>query len=482
MPIKKKTFNKYESLNEGDDISKKWNPHSFDPYSRTDRKLLLEKVLSYMPSGKTFVALVIFVICILSGILFSPLLYDNVRLGEYHITQNPITGTITPRMAPGPYVQNFAIVHKFPVSETFYFTKDAEGGPEDWSIDVQFNDGATCKISGTCRVDMPKTDQESVDLLVKHGFKNWDSLESKLLLPVVRRSLMMSANFMSSKESYADKRVDFLSIVWDQIQNGVYVTKDVVEQIIDPVSGATVTKTSKTAVLDDKGMKIREHNPLEKTGITLSNFEIKHFDYSDKVQAQIAAQQEAIMQVQTARANALKSQQDAITAEAKGKAAVMTAKYEKEVDKVQATVLADKEREVAVIGATKLVEVAEQTKKEALITASKSKEVAAIDLEAAKLTKETNIAMGQGESERRRLIIASDGALEQKLKTLVSINEQWANAFASRRVPTIVFGGEGGKSTDMDASTFMSVLTAKAVKDLALSMDIPAQPAAPATK
>jgi hypothetical protein len=117
-----------------------------------------------------------------------------------------------------------------------------------------------------------------------------------------------------------------------------------------------------------------------------------------------------------------------------------------------------------------------------LIIASKEKEVAAITLEAAKLTKETNIAIGQGESERRRLIITADGALEQKLKTLISINEQWANAFSNRKVPSIVFGGEGGKSTDMDASTFMTVLTAKAVKDLALSMDVPAQTAAPVAK
>jgi hypothetical protein len=438
-------------------------------------KQLFKKVFSSM-SPKAVSALVVFAICILVGVLIAPFLYENVKLGEYHITQNPITGNITARMNPGPYAQNFAIVHKFPVSETFYFTKDSEGGPGDWSIEVQFNDGATCRMSGTCRVDMPRTEKEAVDLLVKHGFRDWDAIESKLLLPVVRRSLMMSANFMSSKESYADKRVDFLSIVWDQIQNGVYVTKDVVEQVTDPVSGQQVTKITKVAVLDDKGLKIREHNPLERTGITLSNFEIKTFNYSDKVEKQISAQQEAMMQVQTARANALKAQQDAITAEANGKANVMTAKYERETEKVKATVDAEKEKEVAVIAATKFVEVAEKDKQQALISASKLKEVAAIDLDAAKLTKETQIALGQGESERRKLIIMADGALDQKLKTLVSINEQWANAFRDRKVPSIIFGGDG-KGQDMDASTFMSVLTAKAVKDLALDMNIPTQTA-----
>lgn len=50
------------------------------------------------------------------------------------------------------------------------------------------------------------------------------------------------------------------------------------------------------------------------------------------------------MGVATAKANAAKAEADKITAEATGQAAVMTAKYEKEKEKVQAVVRAQQEK------------------------------------------------------------------------------------------------------------------------------------------
>jgi hypothetical protein len=365
-------------------------------------------------------------------------------------------------------------VYLFPVSETFYFTNDTEGGHGDWSIKVQFNDGATARISGTCRIGLPVTKDEALALVTKWGFRTWVEIEDKLLLPIVRRSLMMTANLMSSKESYSDKRVEFFSATWDQIENGIYVTKDITEKVTDPISGQIITKIGKTPLIDEKGQKVREHNPLKGTGLTLSNFEIKDFIYEDVVQKQISSQQAAVMEVQTARANALKADQAAYTAEAEGKAKVMTAKYEMEQEKVRATVGADKEREVATINAQKLVDVANKNKEQALVQASQEKEVAAIGLEKAKLEKQTQIELGQGESERKRLVLEADGALAQKLDTLAKIHSSWADAFSKRQVPSIMYGGvEGG--TDTNANTFMSILQTKLLKDLSLDADIKGQ-------
>ena len=71
------------------------------------------------------------------------------------------------------------------------------------------------------------------------------------------------------------------------------------------------------------------------------------------------------MAIITAKANAERARQDAITAEEQGKAAVMKAKYEKEVEKERAIVDAQKMKQVAVISAAQKVDVAEQTKLEA---------------------------------------------------------------------------------------------------------------------
>lgn len=423
---------------------------------------------------KAIISLSLFAICLLGAIIITPQLYENVHAGTYHITQSPFTGQVTARLAPGPYFQCFADVSIFPVSETFYFTKDPEGGGGDYSIHVQFNDGSLCQISGTCRIDMPRTEQECIALITKFGYRTELQVEEKLVLPVIRRAMMLSANQMSAKESYSEKRTNFITDTLDQIDNGIYVTKDVTTKEADPVSGQMVTRIQKVPVLDTNGVKIREQNPLKGTGITITNFEVKQFVYEDKVKSQIATQQQALMEVQTAKANALKAEQDALTAEAKGKADVMKSKYEKEQEKVKATVDADKEQEVAVIKATQLVMVAEKDKQQALIAAAKQKEVAAVELEAAKLEKQTQIAKGEGESERRRLILASDGALAQKLETLVAINKEWAAAFKERKVPSVIMGGKSGSGTDSDVQTFMDMLTVKAAKDLAIDMKIEA--------
>ena len=66
------------------------------------------------------------------------------------------------------------------------------------------------------------------------------------------------------------------------------------------------------------------------------------------------------MAIITAKANAERARQDAITAEEQGKAAVMKAKYEKEVEKERAIVDAQKQKQVAVISAGSKVDVAEQ--------------------------------------------------------------------------------------------------------------------------
>ena len=74
------------------------------------------------------------------------------------------------------------------------------------------------------------------------------------------------------------------------------------------------------------GSHVYQRNPLEGLGITLANFEVKLFDYTEKVRAQISTQQTALMAV--ARAKAQQAEQEALMAEAEGKANVARAKYE----------------------------------------------------------------------------------------------------------------------------------------------------------
>jgi hypothetical protein len=403
----------------------------------------------------------------------------SVDNGTYVIKQAAVSGELTAHMKPGMFNKNWGTVSEWPVAETFYFTKDAEGARNakdtgDDSIEVRFNDGAVCNISGTCRVDMPRSEVEAIALITKHGYRTHEQVEQKLILPIIRRALIMTANLMSSKESYSDRRPDFFKFAWDQIANGVYQTRDESIVEIDPITQEKVTRTRKTILVDKEGHTLREQNPLEGTGITLSIFEIKNFAYEAKVQAQIGTQQDAIMAVQTARANAQKATQDALTAEANGKAAVMKAKYEEEEKKARATVKAEQEQAVAIIAAEQLVKVAEKDKETALIGASKEKEVAAVNLDAAKLTKQQQIELATGQSESRKLILAADGALAQKLEAYTSVQKSWADAYARRAVPQVEMGGNtGGAGGATEAQGLLQLLEIKAAKDLALDLAVP---------
>lgn len=424
----------------------------------------------------SFFTSILLAVAAIVAVIAGPQLYENVSMGKYHVTQSPFTGDITARMTPGPYAQWFSTVVEFPVSETFFFTADNEGGDGDAAVTVQFNDGSTCKISGTCRVDLPKDAKLAEELVTKHGYRNMDAIEDRLLLPTIRRSLLLTANQMSAKESYAEKRAAFISDAWDQITNGVYIMRDETGKQADPVTGREVTVTRKVPVVDSHGVRLREKNPLDGLGVVLSNFEVKSFIYEERVQKQIAQQQEALMAVQTAKATAVRAEQESLTVEKQGQAAVMKAKYEKEQEKIRAEVEAQKDASVAVIQAQKTVQVAEKEKERALVTASQQKEVASIELEAARLTKQRDIEIGTGEAERKRLVMEADGQLQPRLEAFVAVNKEWADAFSKRLVPGVVMGSSG--VNDRDTVNFMDILGAKAARDLSLDLNIRGGPAA----
>jgi len=441
-------------------------------------------------SPKSVFFIILGVVAIISLIIFSFETSFTVENGTYAIKQAAVSGDLVAYMKPGMHPKFFGSITTFPVAETFYFCKDNEGVGQstsattaDNSIEVRFNDGSICNISGTCRVDLPRDEDEAIGLITKFGYRSHTQLEQKLILPVIRRALNMTANLMSSKESYSDKRPDFFKFAWDQIENGVYQTKDEMTTETDIITGTDVKKVRKIILTDEKtGKTLREQNPLEGTGIKLSIFEIKDFQYDDKVKVQISSQQEALMSVQTARANAQKAAQDALTTEALGKAAVMKAQYEELEKKEHATVQAQREAEVAVIQAQQTVDVnnkakeaalvlAEQSKQTALIAANREKEVAAVDLDAAKLTKQSAIEVATGQAEARKLILASDGALAQKLAAWLDAQKAWATAYAQHQVPQVMMGGrDGGSQTETQG--LLDMLQVKAAKDLALDMKI----------
>lgn len=410
-----------------------------------------------MSVGKMFMY-VVFMVLFFIGLFSVPKIIETVEKGTYQIKQAAISGTMTAKMSPGLWMQYWGDIDTWPKAETFFFTHDKDTKDDvdaDSSIEVRFQDGSVCKISGTARVIMPTSPQDAINLVINRNHKTYKDLEQKLILPTIRNVLRSTANLMTARESYSVKRLDFVTFARDQIENGVYQTEESVKEIEDLVTGEKVRKEVK-AILRKGGVPLYQANPMGDTGIRLVNFEIKSFRYENKVRNQIGKQQEARMNVETAKAKAEEARQRELQTVAEGLAAVAKAKYEKEQEKVRAVVDAEKDKEVAILQASKKLEEAKLLKL------------------AAKENKLANILDGQGLAEKKRLILAADGALEQKLATYKAVQNRYAAAIENYKgnwVPTVMTGGTSGGNGNA-AMTMIEALSIKALKDLALDLEV----------
>lgn len=378
-------------------------------------------------------------------------LVETVEKGTFQVKQAAVSGTMTVKFTPGMWGQWFGDIEVWPQSETFFFIADAdEGTARDQSMEVRFNDGSLAKISGTCRILMPKSQSQVLDLVVSQNFKTYNDIEQRLFLPIIRNVLRNTANLMSARESYAEKRNDFINWSRQQIESGIFETMDEVTKRVDLVTGDTLDTTVKVVRTDASGLPIHQINPLKGTGILVTNFEIKVFNYSKRVQEQIAEQQNAIMAIATAKAQSARAEQERIKKEAEGKMKVTEAQYEEEQKKIRAVVEAEKRLEVAVL-----------------------------DRKAAKEEKEKLILLGEGEATRKRLVLQADGALDKKLDAWVQVQKTWAIAFTNRKVPAYyVAGGNGsggqapGLSTDFQSAQFANFMNLLMAKNIGLDLTI----------
>lgn len=410
-------------------------------------------------SIKQYVVIGLVTVLIFVGAICAGSIFETVEKGTYQVKQAAISGKMSAKMEPGLWMQNFGDIDTWPKAETFFFTSDKDGTDDtsaDMSIEVRFNDGSLCRISGTARVLLPTTEQDAIALVTERGHKTYPDAEQKLILPTVRNVLRSTANLMSARESYSEKRADFINWARDQIENGLYDTDEVIAEVEDLITGEKVRKAVKVIRKDKNGLPVYQYNPLRNTGIRLDNFEIKVFNYERKVQEQIAKQQEARMNVETAKAKAEEAKQDELKAIAEGKKNVAIAQYEKEQEKIKAVVDAQKEKEVAELQAQKKLEVAK------------------LEKAAAAETKQANILEGEGLAEKKRLILQADGALQQKLDAYVQVNRYYADAiknYTGNWVPTVTMG-ESGENAGSGAEQLIKMLSVKTAKELALDMEI----------
>lgn len=365
--------------------------------------------------------------------IFVTKMAENMNADEIMVVQDPIDGDLHWYTSAGVKYQGFG-------STTTYKKRDLY----EFEAPVQFNDGGKGVIHGSIQYDMPLDVENLNELHTRFG--NPDAIRRQVIETVTNKVIYMTGPVMSSRESYAEKRNYLINYVQDQIDNGVYQTRQAQVEVTDQLSGQAKVMTVAEIVMGPDGRPARQENSVVgEFGIRAFNFAIEQIDYDDTVEQQIRDQQKIAMDVQTSIADSLKARQQTITVEEQGKAAAATAKWEQEVIKAKEVTAAEQRLQVA-----------------------------QLDRRAAEETKQKEILLGEGESRRRQLLMNADGALDKKLEAYIKATGLWAEAikgYSGAWVPQIVTGGGNGQSVaGGGAQQMMDIVTTKMLRDLGLDI------------
>ena len=394
---------------------------------------------------KQIVGMVLGVISLIFLIGFSGSLFESLDATHILAIQSPLKGEITWYTNPGLKYQGFGKIFKFEKRFQYWFSSQEDQGDDNHdAIKIRFNDGANAYISGSISCELPLDENYLTHILTQYGSQV--ALEQQLIRTVFEKSVYMTGPLMSSKESYAEKRNLLITYIEDQALGGVYKTYSYDIKEKDPITGVEKTKTL-VEIVKNKTNGLSERidiSPLAPFGIKCYNLSINKVSYDKQVETQIEAQQKAIMDVQTAIAQAKQAEQKALTVAKEGEALAATEKWKQEAIKAQKVTEAEQKFEVA-----------------------------ELDKKTADQERMANILRGEGEAKRRELIMAADSALEIKINALKEISRIYAEAIAQHKWVPDVMISNGTSQQGNQALDLMNLFTAKTLKDLGLDMTVP---------
>jgi hypothetical protein len=383
--------------------------------------------------------------------------------GERTVVQYP-NGTLYVKFTPGIYLKAFGNTTVYWDVYTYDFDKADSAGKKNENslvangIAVRYQDGGTGTVFGKARFALP-TDEETMIRLHK-DFRGRYAVAQKLIRTVTEESMNLTAGLMTSEEAYAEKRGIFTQWAEQQVATGKFFTelKSVIEK--QETTNEHLTRNIPVIKYGSDGSPIQHASDFKMYDIKVNGFQITDWDFERKTLDQISRKREATMGIITAKADAERARQEALTAEEQGKKNVMVDRYAKEQVKVQALVDAEKEKEVAITKATQAVLVAEQGKLEA-----EQKRLAAIAY------KQEQILRGEGDGEYKRLLMSADGALSTKLMAWENVHFRYAEAIGKQKwVPEIQMGSN--QTSSSAANDLIEMLKVKTAKELKLDLSM----------
>lgn len=361
-----------------------------------------------MFDNKTW-ALIAFVV--LGGIalgMSSQILETNTA-GEYIVMQEAGTGTMEVKKEPGIFLQMFGDVHHYRISDTYNFT-------DDEPIEVRFGDAATAKITGSVKFRLSLSDEKI--LAMHQDFRSYESVVRDLIRQVMSSSLKQTATLFRAEEVYSTRRSEFIALINQQMNEGLYATNYTEEWKKDEDGNMQVVRNVNISFdKDTRKPIVAEQSAFKRYGVEVVQLVINDPEFDPATNGLIAKRKEAEQEKVVAKSNAERAKQDAITASEQGKARV-----------------AEAEANALVI------------KKTAVVNAEKEKEVAEQDALRAAAEKQASILRSQGEAEAARLKVAAGLTPLEKAQIDKETAIGVATAMSNMRFPTTMVMGGGDKT------------------------------------
>lgn len=375
----------------------------------------------------------------------APMMWENLDSSQLMVVQSPVKGELAVYTEPGLKWQGFGTVTKYPRRMEFKFgsdNKDEVAGP---GLAVRFYDGGNATLVGSMSWLMPLTPKDVIE--IHREFRSAEAFEHQAIRRSMESAAIFSGPTMTSFDSAAGKRGELLQILNDQTLHGVYRTTSRTVRAKD-LAGIEKDMTVTEIVKDEKGQPIRaQASYVQKYNVTLLPMTISRVAYEDRVERQIQEQQDATNRAVVSAANAKKADQEAITAEAQGRANAAKAKWEQEV--LNAKTVADAQAKITIADAS---------------------------VKEAKAFKDAEILRGEGEAKRKQLVMEADGALDKKLEAIVAINARYAQAIEKAQpgawAPQIVMGKSAGGDAGQNSTQLVDLLTAKTARDLGVDLSV----------
>ena len=374
----------------------------------------------------------IIAVFVIAFVALSGSLMEDADKSKNYVCQMPVTGEYVVWNDGGLQWQGFGNVREYAKTSQIEFT-DLERNETGYiasgsnpAAATTFNDKGRGFIVGSFRVVLPNDEQNMMK--IQRDFGSEKALINNLVRPTLYKVVTSCGPLMSSLESVSETRTDLIAYITDQLNNGVYKTRVVKNEVVNEITGEKEVRARAEIIADNSapgGYARQETSPFSQYGITCGLVSILDIKYDAATQQQIDAQKAANLAVITAKTQAAKAIQETITIEEQGKARAAEAKWEQEREKAVAVTKAEQDREVSRLAAEK-----------------------------AEFDKKKIVAQGQAEAEANRLKVAAGLTPQEKAewdyKTAVGIAEALANSKV-RWVPEVMMGSNGNSGSAMDA-------------------------------